>query len=232
MSQGEIKFLDSNRYLSDNHSPKSQHYNHNRIVMQGITGVNEKVRLKMTLIENGTFCANSVNYLIFDNEKFNPKYILALLNSSTINFIFSRTSTNSNVNGYEIDNLPIMIDVNDEEQGLFITLVDYIIYLKKILPKAFTLEKSGDNLMVKFFDQIIDAMVYELYFSEDLHKADKYFIKTIMDEDLPELSSIKGDKVKALRAIYTRLFDKDHPLRRNLFFLDSLEIIRLIEGKV
>lgn len=32
--------------------------------MQGITGINEKYRLKMVFIPENSFCANSVNYLI------------------------------------------------------------------------------------------------------------------------------------------------------------------------
>ena len=55
MSQGEVKFLDSNYYLKENRGVKSQHHKNNRIVMQAITGVNEKIRLKMTLIEAGIF---------------------------------------------------------------------------------------------------------------------------------------------------------------------------------
>ena len=62
MSQGEVKFLNSKRYLRENQGVKSQHHKNDRIVMQAITGVNEKIRLKMTLIEKCVFCANSVNY--------------------------------------------------------------------------------------------------------------------------------------------------------------------------
>ena len=109
MSQGEVKFLNSKRYLQENQGAKSQHHKNDRIVLQAITGVNERIRLKMTLIEKGIFCANSVNYLVFKNNAVNTKYILALLNSSTLNFVFSKSSTNSNVNGYEIDNLPIVL---------------------------------------------------------------------------------------------------------------------------
>ncbi len=109
MSQGEILFLNSKKYLDSNHGERSQHHKLRRIVMQGITGVNEKVRLKMTLTEPGMFCANSVNYIILNDSAFEPEYLLALLNSSLLNFVFSKTSTNSNVNGYEVDNLPVKL---------------------------------------------------------------------------------------------------------------------------
>jgi len=50
-------------------------------------------------------------------------------------------------------------------------------------------------------------------------------------ETLPTLKDIQGDKLTALRAIFQRLYATDHPLRRNLFLLDTLPAIRIIEGK-
>ena len=50
----------------------------------------------------------SVNYLILkENSGIDNTFILALLNSRIMNYVFRKFSTNSNVNGYEIDNLPI-----------------------------------------------------------------------------------------------------------------------------
>jgi len=61
MSQGENEYLNSTAFLKDNSSPKSKHHKFRRIVMQGITGVNEPVRLKTTIIDSMIFCGNSAN---------------------------------------------------------------------------------------------------------------------------------------------------------------------------
>ncbi len=98
MSQGEIMFLKAKEYMAENHGKRAHHHEAKRIVMQGITGVNEKIRLKMTIVDEGTFCANSVNYIVLNDLMYRPEYLLALLNSSLLNFIFTKTSTNSNVN--------------------------------------------------------------------------------------------------------------------------------------
>ena len=79
--------------------------------MQGITGVNEKYRLKMTLSNPGTYCANSVNYLLIKEHLY---YFLGLCNSKMLNWFFAKLSTNSNVNGYEVDNLPVRIGKNEQ----------------------------------------------------------------------------------------------------------------------
>ena len=108
ISQGDILYLDKNKYLEFNKAEKSNHHKFKRIVMQGITGINESTRLKMTIIDAGVFCANSVNYLIIDETKI--YYILGLLSSKLMNWYYKKISTNSNVNGYEVDNLPIVLD--------------------------------------------------------------------------------------------------------------------------
>lgn len=53
ISQGDILYLDDELYLQENNTPRSRHHLEKRIVMQGITGVNEKYRLKMTLADEG-----------------------------------------------------------------------------------------------------------------------------------------------------------------------------------
>lgn len=107
ISQGDILYLDAELYLKENNTLRSRHHMSQRIVMQGITGVNEKYRLKMALTDAGVYCANSVNYLLLENN--NIEYFLALCNSKLLNWYFAKLSTNSNVNGYEVDNLPIKI---------------------------------------------------------------------------------------------------------------------------
>lgn len=111
--------------------------------MQGITGINEKYRLKMAFIPENSFCANSVNYLI-PSEK-DIYFLIGFLNSKLINWYFKKMSTNSNVNGYEIDELPvknisesdkkmiancakIIVDNDDKEKIDFIDKLLYKVY--------------------------------------------------------------------------------------------------------
>ena len=85
--------------------------------------------------------------------------------------------------------------------------------------------------MLKYFERIIDGLVYESYLREDLHHGDKQFFKPLLDERLPQIEEIRGDKMSALREIFESLYEKKHPVRCNLFFLDSVNPIRIIEGK-
>jgi len=73
--------------------------------------------------------------------------------------------------------------------------------------------------------------LYELFLHDELHAANKTFFAPLAAERLPALDAITGDKLAALRRIFERLFDKDHIVRQNIFFLDTLESVRIIEGK-
>lgn len=152
MSQGEILFLKAKSFLHENRGERTRHHQFPRIVMQGITGVNERIRLKMTVAPKGVFCANSVNYVVLEKPVARLEYLLAILNSSLLNFIFSKTSTNSNVNGYEVDNLPMKL-VDGRHAQTLTELSERILALKQKNPAADT----------KVLERDIDRLVYNLY---------------------------------------------------------------------
>ena len=147
LSQGEHLYIDENRVtdIETVRNLKAQ----KRIAMQAITGVNERRRIKATLISN-VYCANSVNYII---GLPNMKFTLGLLNSQLLNFFFAKFSTNSNVNGYEIDELPLILNENSKHEGIIVGLVDRILAAKKKDPQADTSVLEAE----------IDKLVYKLY---------------------------------------------------------------------
>jgi hypothetical protein len=114
-----------------------------------------------------------------------------------------------------------------EQHAAISKLVDYILFLKAHITET----ESRDQLMVSYFEQNIDALVYELYLPDEIHTAGKEFFAPLLAERLPALAEIKGDKLTGLRQIFERLFHKDHIIRQNIFFLDTIESIRIIEGK-
>lgn len=148
MSQGEIEYLDEDRYLSDfASSEKSKHHTYERIAMQGMTGANDKVRLVMSIVPAGMYLANSCNYIL-PHKDINIYALLALLNSKAVNWFFRCFSTNSNVNGYEVDNFPLPKLTPSIESNL------------KDLVLA--ISSSNVNTMLTYSNQI-DHIVYHLY---------------------------------------------------------------------
>jgi len=160
LSQGEIEYLDTETYFRDfGQSKKSQHHKNPRLAMQGITGVNDKRRLIMSYLPAGVFCANSCNYVLSNDDKYSPLFLLGLYNSKLINWIFKKTSTNSNVNCYEIENLPVpLIDRDNIE-----TINQIENNVKNILEVKEISDHKEFESTIKDYEVEIDKLIFRLY---------------------------------------------------------------------
>jgi hypothetical protein len=65
MSQGQIEYLNEIEYLKKcGNSEKASHHKQDRIVMQGMTGANDKIRLVMTIVPKGMYLGHSCKYIL------------------------------------------------------------------------------------------------------------------------------------------------------------------------
>ena len=164
-------------------------------------------------------------------------WLLGVLNTKAVSWFYARTTPQIRgpflkFSPRHVSEIPIP-DMEPEQRTLIHKIVEYILYLKKQpTTDGSDLANSSDFVMVGYFGQILDALVYELYLPDDLHRDDKYFFQPLLDENLPPLEDIHTDKMVFLRELFEYLFDRNHPVRRNHFFLDSVKSIRIIEGKV
>jgi hypothetical protein len=106
--QGDQEWIDVKKFHRKYHgSPKERLYKTSRVAFQGVTGTDDSRRLKCAMSEPGHFLANSVNYFDTKKTEFNCGVALALMNSKFFEWRFRLTSTNNNVNNYEIEALPV-----------------------------------------------------------------------------------------------------------------------------
>jgi adenine-specific DNA-methyltransferase len=130
-----------------------------------------------------------------------------------------------NFNTDMINNLPIP-KIQDKVRGQFKSFSKYLIHL---------LEREVDDvkyqLMPTYFEQIIDGMVYELYFPELIKKRKREIIQHL--GDLPEFTDkMSGEqKMKICKTVFSRLNEREHPVRVNLFYMNSIPEIAIIEGR-
>lgn len=150
MSQGELEYVLKGKYIEENRGPKSRHFELERCVTQRITGVNERFRLKAALLGSNTFCADSCNYII-GTDNYPNDVIMALLNSNLFNWIFKKTSTNSNVNGYEVENLKLPI-LSENSKELLSDLASQIMDEQNSGNDVSGLEKKVDTIVYKLFE--------------------------------------------------------------------------------
>jgi hypothetical protein len=150
------------------------------------------------------------------------KWILAILNSSVLDFYFAfiTTDVRGNTRRYikqYVEMLPLVAYQADSAKFIE-TLVDYLPWL----------DKNGSKLVLVFFEQLLDALVYELYFPEEIKAAGK--------EILHHLGALKpiietmtdAEKLSIIQSEFDRLYDPNHPVRNNLETLDSVEEVRII----
>ena len=195
----------------------------------------------LTLDMNGEYyfvgggTAGGYGITLKENSQLSYQYLLGLLNSTLIEKYLQSYATPFKggffaYNRETMGKLPVPL-ATEAEQKAIQTLVGYVLHLTaalKDIPSSG--DSSMDKLMTRYFEQIIDAAVMELYLPEELHEHDTYFMRHLLSANLPNIDTIKGDKIQTLREIFNRLFDKDHPIRVGIFFLDSIPVVRTIRG--
>jgi len=184
-------------------------------------------------VDTAGYYYGNTSYLIPTEET----WLCGLLNSRTVEWFYSQVSNQLTIDYLRarseyIRQIPIP-DVTSEQKALIGKIVDYLIYLQhQPTINSKDLAHSRDHIMLGYFERIIDGLVYEAYLREELHASDKHFFQPLLEEQLPPVEDIESDKMQVFRDIFELIYEKTHPIRRNLFFLDSVKLVRIIEGKI
>jgi hypothetical protein len=151
------------------------------------------------------------------------KYLLGILNSNLIDYYYrnkhkSTKTVFSEIQARSVGELPIKKG-KDEYQKMISTIVDYILLLK------------NTNSDTSFLERLIDSMVYELYLPASIQSAGCEVLKHL--GNLPELREEwdDGKKLQVIDKVYKELSDPGHPVSTAILKMDTIEEIRIIEGK-
>jgi hypothetical protein len=112
-------------------------------------------------------------------------------------------------------------------------IVDYMVWLnRREFIHRDQVANNRDPLMLGYFEQLLNGLVYELFFPDELHAQKLFFFRYAEEAKLPALGEIPEAKCLAvLRETFERISDLNHPLRGCLFSLGALETVRIIEGE-
>ncbi len=179
----------------------------------------------MNLDEKGMFFYNDTVYALIkkENSNLSYKFLMAVLNSNLCWFYLKNTGSVLR-GGYfrfktnYLKSFPFP-QINIKKIQPFEILVDYIIWLKQNKDKSIN-EYVDNEFIAKEFERVIDAMVYELYFEEELHSEDLYFIK-YANNDFEPIEKEMDDRIIAqiIHKAYQRLRDRDNEIRNNIKLL-------------
>jgi len=155
------------------------------------------------------------------SENISLKYLLAILNSSVLEYYFSFIGVMTAGGAYTlkkatIEYLPIKLIQQTTE---FEILVSYILFVKGI----------SNILLTSFFEQVIDAAVFELYFPTEIKSAGKEILKHL--GELKPITDEMSDeeKLAIIQSEFERLYGPNHPVRNHIETLDSVEEVRIIK---
>lgn len=172
----------------------------------------------------GEFYGNTKCFGLIKNSNFKEsyKFYLAILNSRLLWFYIQKTSavfrggyftfTKETVEPFPLPKL------NIEDTKPFEFLVDYVMFLKQLENKEY---------ITDFFERVIDIAVYELYFPDELYSHNYGVLDILENEAFPT-----DITMETIESIYQKWSDRDHKIAYNVHFIDSLETIKIIEGKV
>lgn len=170
-----------------------------------------------------TFCVDLEESVLGNTAYFfahhDSAYLCAILNSSVADFIYRSTFSSKQNGFYEIQPGPLNefpVFIADPRDHLLITVL------------ALAARCLGGSPSL---EQLLNGLVYELYFPDELHTRGLHLFDSVRDVGLDRLSGLEGEKLSTAAAHFTKQnLTPSQPLRVMLSDLQTLDVVRIIEG--
>jgi len=138
-----------------------------KIFIQAIRNLSLPDRIVATLDENSYYFIGTVNAVILNDNTFNYKYILGILNSSLANHYFKKRFTTISLTASFLGVIPICILNTENKKQLANKLVSFVSKMLELKKKEQTEKLPPARAMIirqiNALENEIDRLVYELY---------------------------------------------------------------------
>lgn len=180
----------------------------------------------MTLDNNQIYHVGQYSMIKYPHIEESYKFYLAILNSKLMWFFIQQTSSilRGGYFAYRPDYMnpfPLPKIENIEDTKPFEILVDYIIFAKS--------QKLEDE--ARFFEWVVDVMVYGLYFTESMKKHDCFIndevAKLIKPFGKHDSDEFKIEYIKTLKNV----MDEEKGIKRGLLFSRNVPEVEVINGE-
>ncbi|WP_433777823.1 Eco57I restriction-modification methylase domain-containing protein [Flavobacterium anhuiense] len=183
-------------------------------------------RIRATIDSTGFFVIDSI--LVFkklENIEFDYKYLLSVLNSTVISFLYTKFTQESGRTFAQVKPLNVrkllIPNANMNEQRIASILVGYII--------GWNQNKEKNTIEAKYFESILDTIVFQLFITEEIKSAGKEILKHLGDLKPITDEMSEEEKLAIIQSEFERLYDPNHPVRFAIETLDSVEEVRIIK---
>lgn len=173
---------------------------------------------------------NKTGFIVLADE---PHYLLGVMNSSSLDFYYRGyfPCWGDPWNGGRIQfRKDRMVDAPIPWPGK--TKRDLVAGCVKAVAEIY--HRTGGEVAgtaAPRFEQLINGLVFELFFPDDLHRANIRLFDACENTSIGMLAALEGKKLSdAANDLATHIFANDHPIFGMLFDLQGLEVVRIIEG--
>lgn len=171
--------------------------------------------------ENDNFYSNDKSFILLGVHL---KYLVCFFNSKLFKYCFSDNFPELQGGTRELrkvffDKIPVK-QIADEKEKPFAKMVDYLVAFKK--------ENSSeptDQFIFIYFEQIVNALIFELYFKADFEQRKLSIAKYVAE--LPSLNQLEKP-IHQLRKIYVDINRDNHPIKDAVFNMLAIPQIELI----
>lgn len=166
-------------------------------------------------------------YVKHSDVKESYKFYMAILNSKLLWWFLKQTGTTL-ANGYfrfkttYLNPFSLPKIENIEKTKPFEILVDYVMFAKE---QKMTLESS-------YFESVIDGMVYDLYFENEMKKADCYISDEVKDIVLTWSENSSLEIKKQFIVLTYQAFKASNIIERGLIYSRTIDEIKVINGDI
>ena len=180
--------------------------------------VSTKVSIRPTfaLDRTGCFLGNTAYFIAPATQHL---YLLGLLNS-TVSGYYSRSVFVDKQGGW--------YEVQPDALEAFPVPNASVVQRHQIESLVSSVHQTSNNQM----EQLINGLVYELFFPEDLHAAGIRLFDACERESITRLAKLEGAALQTEAvALAERIFSNNHPIYAMLFDLQTLDVVRIIEAR-
>lgn len=181
--------------------------------------INYDNRLKVVYTEQKIAFGNNIIGIVINRPIILPKYVATLLSSRFYYYRYfltkAKETTISNVSLSDIGNLEIPV-LSIDQQRIFELIFDYVS------------NSEPQSKIALFFERIMDAMVYEIFFEEQFRDSDikiSEFASLLVELD----NFDETKKARIIKDLYDVYSSPEHQLGANLIKLMNISFVREIE---
>jgi hypothetical protein len=162
--------------------------------------------------------------------------LLGILNATVADYFIRQTASRFQGGYYAynrqfIERVPLPV-IDKSQNSALTQMVVLLTFCTNHFAANSAAQTTRDPLMVAYWERVLNGLVYELYFPEELHAAGLRLFDLVASAQLPDVTALpEADRLPRLRQKFEELHDGANPLRIALDKLQTLDTVRIIKVK-